>query len=96
MQRICVFCGSSSGKKTEYLDAAKALGKQATFHQPDVAVFQGEPGIEVPDPYFGGKGPTRTGCTYCGGCMVGCRHDSKNTLDKNYLYLAEQWCPGTP
>jgi cholesterol oxidase len=44
----------------------------------------------VPDPYFGGKGPTRTGCIYCGACMTGCRHDAKNTLDKNYLYLAER------
>ncbi len=30
------------------------------------------------------------GCTLCGGCMVGCRYNAKNTLDKNYLYLAEQ------
>jgi cholesterol oxidase len=55
-----------------------------------VAVFFGEAGKEVPDPYFGGKGPARTGCNFCGGCMVGCRYNAKNTLDKNYLYLAEQ------
>ena len=47
-------------------------------------------GQEVADPYFGGDGPRRTGCIHCGGCMVGCRHGAKNTLDKNYLYLAEQ------
>ncbi len=45
----------------------------------------------VPDPYFGGEGPARRGCTHCGGCMVGCRHNAKNTLVKNYLYFAEKW-----
>ena len=42
------------------------------------------------DPYFGGEGPDRTGCNRCGGCMVGCRHGAKNTLDRNYLWLAER------
>src|SRR5262249_42955930 len=44
----------------------------------------------VPDPYFGGEGPERAGCIRCGGCMVGCRFGAKNTLDQNYLYLAEK------
>ena len=48
-------------------------------------------GQTVPDPYFGGEGPDRAGCTHCGGCMVGCRENSKNTLLKNYLYFAEKW-----
>lgn len=56
----------------------------------EVAVFFGEPGVEVGDPYFGGLGPARAGCTFCGGCMVGCRLNAKNTLEKNYLYLAER------
>ncbi len=56
----------------------------------DVAVFFGAPGKEVPDPYFGGDGPARTGCTFCGACMTGCRIGAKNTLDRNYLYLAER------
>jgi cholesterol oxidase len=55
-----------------------------------VGVFFGEPGVEVPDPYFGGEGPSRTGCTGCGACMTGCRVGAKNTLDLNYLYLAER------
>ena len=55
-----------------------------------MAVYFGEPGKTVPDPYFGGEGPDRTGCIECGACMTGCRHGAKNTLDKNYLYLAEQ------
>ena len=60
-----------------------------TFHKNDVGIFFGTPDKTVPDPYFGGKGPERTGCTFCGACMVGCPVGAKNTLDKNYLYLAE-------
>jgi cholesterol oxidase len=62
----------------------------ATQHAVPVGVFRGSRGETVPDPYFGGRGPSRTGCIECGGCMVGCRFDAKNTLDKNYLHLAEQ------
>jgi len=65
-------------------------GEQSTFRPTEVGVFFGPEDQVVPDPYFGGKGPTRSGCTHCGGCMVGCRHNAKNTLPKNYLYLAEQ------
>ena len=43
----------------------------------------------MPDPYFGGVGPERTGCLECGSCMTGCRYGAKNTLVKNYLGLAE-------
>ena len=68
----------------------KAMGVAHTYHATDVGVFFGEAGKEVSDPYFGGEGPNRSGCNYCGGCMVGCRYDGKNTLDKNYLYLAEK------
>lgn len=71
-------------------EIAVDLGRGDTFHATEVGVFFGESGKSVPDPYFGGQGPPRSGCTHCGGCMVGCRHGAKNTLDKNYLYLAEQ------
>jgi cholesterol oxidase len=54
-----------------------------------VGIFFGTPDETIPDPYFNGKGPERTGCTFCGSCMVGCPVGAKNTLDKNYLYLAE-------
>ncbi|NNF10886.1 MAG: GMC family oxidoreductase [Acidimicrobiia bacterium] len=67
----------------------RSLGAGDTFHLNDVAVHFGTPGEEVPDPYFGGEGPARSGCRHCGGCMVGCRFNAKNRLDKNYLYLAE-------
>jgi cholesterol oxidase len=68
---------------------AEEMGRADTYRATDVGVFFGEPGRTVPDPYFGGEGPERTGCTHCGGCMVGCRIGAKNTLAKNYLYLAE-------
>ncbi len=69
---------------------AKELGKEDKFQPTNVAVYFGEPGVTKEDPYFEGRGPKRTGCTFCGGCMLGCRFNSKNTLDKNYLYLAQQ------
>ncbi len=75
----------------EYLrECAAEIGKGDTFHVNDVGVYFGQPDETVRDPYFDGHGPDRTGCTMCGGCMVGCRVGAKNTLDMNYLYLAEQ------
>ncbi|MGK5085448.1 GMC family oxidoreductase [Bdellovibrionota bacterium FG-1] len=71
-------------------DIAVEMGRGDTFKTADVGVFFGESGKTVPDPYFGGKGPERAGCKFCGGCMVGCRHNAKNTLVKNYLYFAEK------
>jgi cholesterol oxidase len=70
--------------------AAERRGRGHTFEHTPVGIFFGEPGEAVPDPYFDGNGPQRTGCTFCGACMVGCREGAKNTLDKNYLYLAER------
>lgn len=70
--------------------AAAKRGREHTFRPTDVGIFFGESGVEVDDPYFGGEGPRRTGCTFCGACMVGCTPGAKNTLDKNYLYLAEK------
>jgi cholesterol oxidase len=66
------------------------LGVGETFTNTRVGVFFGEEGKEVPDPYFEGEGPARTGCNRCGSCMVGCRHGAKNTLVKNYLWFAER------
>ncbi len=72
-------------------EIAAELGMEATFRPTSVGAFFGAPGQTVPDPYFGGEGPDRTGCIHCGGCMVGCRYNAKNTLVKNYLYFAEKW-----
>lgn len=71
-------------------EVAEEMGRGHTWHKATVGVYFGEPGKTVPDPFFGGEGPERTGCTLCGGCMVGCRVGAKNTLDQNYLYLAEK------
>jgi cholesterol oxidase len=65
-------------------------GRGDSFKRTPVSIHFSEPDVEVPDPYFDGDGPPRTGCNFCGGCMVGCRNGAKNTLDKNYLYLAEK------
>ncbi|NYJ02622.1 cholesterol oxidase [Nocardioides thalensis] len=73
---------------------ADEMGVGETFHPTPVGVFFGgpdqPPGTEVDDPFFGGAGPRRNTCLNCGECMTGCRHNAKNTLVKNYLYLAEQ------
>ncbi|WFB11726.1 GMC family oxidoreductase [Streptomyces sp. LX-29] len=82
-------------------DAAERMGVGDTFHMAPVGVFFGDghdadgatraaPGETVPDPYFGGAGPDRAACVECGECMTGCRHGAKNTLNENYLYLAER------
>ena len=68
---------------------AKEIKKESEFEPADVAVFFGKPDEVVKDPYFDGKGPDRAGCNFCGACMTGCRYNAKNTLDKNYLYLAQ-------
>ncbi|MEW2509927.1 GMC family oxidoreductase [Streptomyces sp. NPDC046870] len=81
--------------------AAERMGVGDTFHLAPVGVFFGDgedadgkararPGEQVNDPYFGGAGPDRRACTECGECMTGCRHGAKNTLNENYLYLAEK------
>jgi cholesterol oxidase len=71
-------------------ELAKERGQEEQFGPTTVAIHFGEPGKTVDDPYFGGEGPTRTGCIGCGGCMLGCQHNAKNSLDKNYLHLAER------
>ena len=72
-------------------EVAQSLGLAHTFRRTPVGVFFSDTaGQEYSDPYFGGVGPTRRSCIECGECMTGCRHNAKNTLLKNYLYLAEK------
>ena len=74
-------------------EIAEEFGRGDTFQPTHVGVFFGRPGEEertFPDPYFDGQGPDRTACNFCGGCMVGCRYNAKNTLVKNYLYFAQK------
>ncbi|MFG3507092.1 GMC family oxidoreductase N-terminal domain-containing protein [Streptomyces sp. NPDC047821] len=70
--------------------AAGELGVPGGVHATRVGIHFGPPGRAVPDPFFGGRGPARTGCTECGRCTLGCRIGAKNSLDHNYLYLAER------
>jgi len=69
---------------------AGAFGRADKFEPTKVAVFFGEPEKTVEDPFFNGLGPQREGCRFCGACMTGCRYNAKNTLDKNYLFLAQK------
>ena len=71
-------------------EIAAERGYAGTFRAAEVGVFFGTEAQTVADPFFGGAGPERTGCILCGGCMVGCRYNAKNTLPKNYLYFAEK------
>lgn len=90
--------GATKNQRADWADEqlktmAQAAGIGDTFYHTDAGVFFGDDtkpqGASYPDPYFDGKGPERNSCIGCGGCMVGCRYNAKNTLDKNYLYLAE-------
>lgn len=82
-----------TGEMDRHLEAtAEAMGAGGTYGPTPMAIWFGAPGEEgetVPDPFFGGEGPDRTGCRLCGACLVGCPYGSKNTLDLNYLWLAE-------
>ncbi len=72
---------------------AASLQMEDTFAPTEVGVFfgaQGQEGEEIADPFFAGEGPPRNACQFCGGCLVGCRYNAKNTLPKNYLYFAEK------
>jgi cholesterol oxidase len=69
---------------------ARTLGVEDTFTHTRVGIFFGTADDATPDPYFGGAGPSRSPCVFCGGCMVGCRYGAKNTLPKNYLWFAER------
>jgi len=81
----------SLSEMDEHLRAtAEAMGAGDTFGPEPLAIFFGAEGETVPDPFFGGEGPARTGCRLCGGCFAGCPHGSKNSLDYNYLHLAER------
>jgi cholesterol oxidase len=79
-------------------EVAEEMGVGHTYRPTPVGVLFDDPrrpsgttpsGTRVPDPFFGGAGPTRRTCTLCGQCMVGCQEGAKNTLTKNYLFLAE-------
>lgn len=78
-------------KMDEFLkQTATEMGAESTFGPTPMGIYFGIPEILKEDPFFNGKGPSRTGCHLCGECLTGCPHGAKNSLDKNYLYLAQK------
>lgn len=65
---------------------AQQLGRSAQLFHPNLAVDFSDPGV----PHHNRFGMTQRGCTHCGECDVGCNLHAKNTLDLNYLALAER------
>jgi cholesterol oxidase len=74
----------------DFRDLARNLGIEDKFKPTKVAVYFGKEGEIASDPYFNGEGPSKTGCIKCGACMTGCKHNAKNTLDTNYLFIAQK------
>ena len=66
-----------------------SLGAGDSFNTIPLGIFLGTSGETVPYPYLEWNGPTRTGCIKCGDCLTGCPYNAKNSLDQNYLYMAE-------
>ena len=86
-----------ANKTPELFDADLYLRKtgqdfdsDAEFENTIVGVTFGEKNKIIADPYFDGEGPDRQACDYCGRCMTGCPSNAKNSLDKNYLHLAQK------
>lgn len=65
---------------------ADKLGRSAQFCYPNIAVELDHPGEVRPNKF----GVPQGGCAHCGECDVGCNEHAKNTLDVNYLALAER------
>ncbi|MBX3422575.1 MAG: GMC family oxidoreductase [Pirellulaceae bacterium] len=87
--------GSVKNQRLDFADLqlrelARDMGREQTFDSVHVGVYFGDPQQPV-DPYFQGLGPDRQGCVGCANCMVGCRYNAKNTLDKNYLWFARKF-----
>jgi cholesterol oxidase len=87
--------GVTTNPYSDIMDAylaqtAQAMGAEATYGPVPNGIYFGRPDQPHPDPFFNGQGPERHGCNLCGSCLIGCRNGAKNSLDKNYLYLAEK------
>ncbi|RPH51708.1 MAG: GMC family oxidoreductase [Desulfobacteraceae bacterium] len=81
----------NSDIQDQYLNkTAEKMGAGNTYGPTPNGIYFGKPEVMAPDPFFNGSGPHRAGCFLCGRCLTGCPHGSKNTLDKNYLYLAQR------
>lgn len=66
--------------------AAQKLGRQEQLIHPPLAIdFSGNAA-----PHRNKFGVTQNTCVRCGECVIGCTHRAKNTLDFNYLAVAEK------
>ena len=83
-----VTCPTSHVQDDLLKKTAVALNVAHTFGPVPLGIYFGNE--NSPDPFFNGEGPMRSGCIECGACLAGCVNGAKNTLDKNYLYLAEK------
>ncbi|WP_020405582.1 GMC oxidoreductase [Hahella ganghwensis] len=69
-------------RTSTFQQAAEKLGRRA--ESVPVCVHFGNDGKASP----GGR--TQNACDYCGNCLLGCHNHAKNTLDLNYIPVAEQ------
>jgi len=66
-------------------DVAGHLDRAAQFCYPDLAINFGDTTHLTPNKF----GVPQRGCNHCGECDIGCNQRAKNTLDMNYLPIAE-------
>ncbi|MDD5711939.1 MAG: FAD-dependent oxidoreductase [Smithellaceae bacterium] len=91
-QMLGVVTNPSLDVMDDYLrETANRMGAGDTFGPTENGIYFGSPEVVADDPFFSGRGPSRAGCYLCGECLTGCKHGSKNSLDKNYLYLAQKY-----
>ncbi len=82
-----------------FKEAATAAGYEKRFFKPPLAIsFDPNYSYDRPDPtndkytvpFKNTQGVIQGTCVQCGNCDVGCQVHAKNTLDLNYIPLAEQ------
>ena len=64
-----------------FMAAAESAGRKAELME--ICVYTGPEKVNR-------QGIVQDGCVYCGNCMLGCHVHAKNTLDLNYIPLAEK------
>ncbi|MGH4027021.1 MAG: GMC oxidoreductase, partial [Pseudonocardiaceae bacterium] len=73
-------------KTRQMLGVAQRLRRTDQLFLPNLAINFGDPETSVANKF----GVKQYGCRHCGECDIGCNFQAKNTLDLNYLAVAEQ------